>query len=63
MLSLSRVVRALLALVIVVGVAACSRNDPAAFVASALTVSLTGVPTWERSRRFSKSRGAGFRPT
>src|SRR6266550_7186719 len=35
MLSLSRVARALLALVVVVGVAACSRNDPAAFVASA----------------------------
>ena len=35
MLSLSRVARALLPLVIVAGVAACSRNDPAAFVASA----------------------------
>src|SRR5207302_9170806 len=35
MRSLSRVARALLALALVVGVAACGRNDPASFIASA----------------------------
>src|SRR5436309_10625180 len=35
MRSLSRVARALLALALVVGVAACSRNDPSSFIASA----------------------------